>query len=302
MVMAFTYWELTIKHGWPQWLALLFVLGILAPFVGALIDRLLMRGLHGATTSTALMVTLGLLLTLLGLATVRWNPGEGRSLPEFFAGHQVRIAGVNVSYHTLTMMTVTVVVAAFLGLFFRRTRIGIAMRAVVDDPELASLNGTDPDRVRAASWALGASLAGLAGILLAPLVSLDIILLTLLVINGYAAAMVGRLKSLPLTFAGGLALGLAEAYSIWKLPTDLLNKIRPALPIIFLSLGLLPPPRPGGGAGGRGTRGRGRGGGGFGGSVGGWAVSRVGAASAPSRLSPADLTTVGQGVVYALIM
>src|SRR2546428_20929 len=84
--------------------------------------------------------------------------------------------------------------------------LGIAMRAVVDEPELAALTGADPDRVRAVSWALGASLAGLAGILLAPLISLDIILLTLLVINGYAAAMVGRLRSLPLTFVGGLML------------------------------------------------------------------------------------------------
>src|SRR5204863_3467079 len=129
--------------------------------------------------------------------------------------------------HQLTRMSVAVLVAVFLRLFLFRTRIGTAMRAVVDDPELAALNGAAPERVAAVSWALGASLAGLAGILLAPLVSLDIILLTLLVINGYAAAMVGRLKSLPWTFAGGLALGLAESYTIWKLPTDMLNKIRP---------------------------------------------------------------------------
>src|SRR5437660_1520676 len=83
---------------------------------------------------------------------------------------------------------------------------------------LALLNGADPDRVATISWAIGAMLAGAAGILLAPIVSLDIILLTLLVINGYAAAMVGQLRSLPLTFAGGLALGLAESYAIWKLP------------------------------------------------------------------------------------
>src|SRR5207237_10224981 len=102
------------------------------------------------------------------------------------------------------MISVAAIVAGLLRLLFTRTQIGIAMRAVVDDPELASLTGADPDRVRAVSWALGASLAGLAGILLAPLISLHIILLTLLVINGYAAAMVRRLGSLPLTFVGGV--------------------------------------------------------------------------------------------------
>src|SRR5687768_7506460 len=180
MVMAFTFWELTVDHGWPQWLGLIVVLGIFAPALGALIERVLMRGLHGATTSTQLVVTLGLLLALIGLATLRWNPTEPRVLPEFFAGNSVALFSVNVTYHQLTMVAVAAGVAAFLRLFFYRTRIGIAMRAVVDDPELASLNGADPDRVSAASWALGASLAGVAGILLAPLVSLDVLLLTLL--------------------------------------------------------------------------------------------------------------------------
>ena len=144
-------------------------------------------------------------------------------VPEFFLGHHIRLFTINITYHQLTMIAVAALVAGFLRLLFTRTQIGIAMRAVVDDPELAALTGADPDRVRAVSWALGASLAGLAGILLAPLISLDIILLTLLVINGYAAAMVGRLRSLPWTFAGGLMLGLAETYAIWKLPSGLLT-------------------------------------------------------------------------------
>jgi branched-chain amino acid transport system permease protein len=239
MVMAFTYWELTVKDGWPQWLGLIVVLFVLAPALGALLERLLMRRLHGATVSTQLVVTLAVLLALIGLASIRWSPTEPRVLPQFFEGHQVGILGVNVTYHQLVMVGVAVLVAAFLRLLFYRTRLGIAMRAVVDDPELAGLNGADPDRVSMASWAIGASLAALAGILLAPLVTLDIILLTLLVINGYAAAMVGRLRSLPLTFAGGLALGLAESYTIKFLPTNMINKVRPGLPIIFLYVVLL---------------------------------------------------------------
>jgi branched-chain amino acid transport system permease protein len=81
MVMAFTFWELTVDHGWPQWLGLIVVLGIFAPLLGATIERVLMRRLHGATTSTQLVVTLGLLLSLIGLATLRWDPTEPRVLP-----------------------------------------------------------------------------------------------------------------------------------------------------------------------------------------------------------------------------
>ena len=108
MLMAFTFWELTVEHGWPQWLALLVVLGVFAPLLGALIERLIMRRLHGAPESARTIVTLGLLLAFIGLASIRWNPGDARVLPEFFAGHHVRLFSINITYHQLTMMTVTV--------------------------------------------------------------------------------------------------------------------------------------------------------------------------------------------------
>ena len=239
MVMAFAYWELSVKNGWPQPLALLVVLGVLAPLTGALIERVLMRRLHGASTGMTLVVTLGLLLSLLGLATTRWDPTEPRTVPEFFDGRTVKLFTVVVTYHQLTTVLVAVLVAAFLRLLFYRTRIGVAMRAVVDDPDLAALNGVNPGRVAQFSWALGAVLAGTAGILLAPLVSLDIIILTLLVVNGYAAAMVGRLKSLPWTFAGALALGLMRSHVIGQLGSEWVSRVEPALPIIFLYVVLL---------------------------------------------------------------
>jgi branched-chain amino acid transport system permease protein len=70
MLMAFTYWQLTVQNGWPQWLALIVVLGVIAPLVGAAIQRGLMRRLYGASTSTTLVITLGLLLSSIGVATV----------------------------------------------------------------------------------------------------------------------------------------------------------------------------------------------------------------------------------------
>ena len=122
--------------------------------------------------------------------------------------------------------------AIFLRLLLFRTRIGIAMRAVVDDRDLTALNGGRPSRVSALSWALGTMLAALAGILLAPKLGLSVLNLTFLVISAYAAAIVGQLKSLPLTFAGALALGLAEAYAIGYLPTSgFLSHIKPTLPM-----------------------------------------------------------------------
>src|SRR5207237_6387683 len=131
---------------------------------------------------------------------------------------QVTLFGVVVTYHQLVVVVVAAGVALGLRLYLFRTRSGTALRAVVDDPSLVALNGAAPARVGQLGWALGASLAALAGILLAPIVTPDIIILTLLVVNGYAAAVVGRLRSLPLTVVGGVLLGLFEAHAVGLVP------------------------------------------------------------------------------------
>jgi branched-chain amino acid transport system permease protein len=239
MVAAFTYWGLTVQDHWPVPLALLFVLFVLAPVMGLLIDRVLMRNLHGKPEVIRLVITLGLMLFLLGAAETIWDPGFPRTIPKFFAGHQVTLFSVVISYHQIVVVVIAVAVALGLRLFLFRTRSGIALRAVVDDPGLAALNGAPPERVRSMGWAIGAMLAALAGILLAPLVTLDSLILTLLVINGYAAAVLGRLRNLPLTFAGGLLLGLFEAYAVGYVPGSLLSQLQPTLPMIFLFVVLL---------------------------------------------------------------
>jgi len=239
MVAAFAYWELTVKDHWPVPLALAFILLVLAPALGALIDRVLMRKLHGVAVEVTLVVTVGMLLFLLGLGQTRWNPGVPRVLPLLFGNSHLELFGVSVSYHEVTVVVVAVAVAVLLRLFLFRTRPGVALRAVVDAPETAALHGVAPARVGQMGWAIGASLAALAGILLAAVVTLDTLTLTLLVINGYAAAIVGRLRSLPLTFAGGLVLGLFESYAIGYIPGSVLSQLRPTLPIIFLYIALL---------------------------------------------------------------
>src|SRR5437016_2137984 len=184
MIAAFSYWELTAQDGWPQAAAVLAVLFILAPIMGLLIEQL-MRRLHGAPTEVTLVVSLGLLLALIGVAQTRWDPGVARVLPLLFSGHTVDVFGVTLSYHELVVVAAAIAVVAVLRVFLYTTLPGIALRAVVDAPDVAALNGAAPDRVSQMGWVIGAMLASLAGVLLAPVLgAVDIILLTLLVING----------------------------------------------------------------------------------------------------------------------
>ena len=85
MMAAFTYWQFSEGWGLPAWLSLLLVVGVVAPLFGSIVERVLMRGLEGTSELIKLVVTVSLLLALIGLAPVIWDPTVGRSVPEFFA-------------------------------------------------------------------------------------------------------------------------------------------------------------------------------------------------------------------------
>ena len=251
MVMAFLYWELAVNQGLPALVALVLVVGVIAPLFGALIERTMMRRMTDAPPVVSLTVTVGLFVGLIGLAQSVWPP-TGRRVEEFFPGTGFRIGadGVFVTGHDLLTFAVAVIVAGLLYVLLARTRTGIGMRAVVDNRGLLALHGARPGVLSMVSWALGSSLAALAGILLVPRVELDYTTLTLLVVNAYAAAMVGRLKNLPRTIIGALILGLLESYfqMVTSLPafsdmsqqtTALVNGLFASLPTVFLFIVML---------------------------------------------------------------
>jgi len=244
MIAAFTFWQL-----WQGWhinavLSLMLVLFVIAPAFGLVVERVLMRPLYGASVDMTVVVTLGLLLALVGTAQQFWKPTTTHILPAFFNGNGFRVGSVLVSYHELVAITSTIGIAIGLRFLFNRTRIGVAMRAVVDNPDLLAMAGGRPVRVQQLSWAVGCSLAALAGILLAPIAQLDILLLTLLVVDGYAAAVIGRLRSLPIAIAGAMAIGLGQRYALGYGPgSGFLSKIQNIIPMVVLFVVLIALPQ-----------------------------------------------------------
>jgi branched-chain amino acid transport system permease protein len=234
MVMAFTFWDFSQRQGMPTWLALVLVLGVVAPGIGWFVQRFVTRGLGEGPVSVSLVVTVGLFVGLIGVAQYIWPPAP-RTLPPFLPDKGVQIGGTYVTAHQVITIVLSAVVAAMLYLLLNRTRIGTAMRASVDNPVLLQLFGGKPDRVASLSWAIGISLAALAGILLTPVIGLSYFDLTLLVINAYAAAMLGRLTSLPLTFVGAMGLGVLQSFAVAYLPSQgNLAGLRAVVPALFL--------------------------------------------------------------------
>lgn len=247
MLGAFTYWQLQVGWGWPAPLALAAVLLVLAPGLGLLVERVIMRGLTDAPETVRIVVTISLLVFMLGLGLWLWSPQEPHQPPVLFPGERLDLFSVRISWHQASAFVVAALVALGLRLLLYRTRPGLDMRASVDSRPLAQLHGARPDRSAALAWAIGCSLAALAGILIAgQLGTLSHTNLTLLIVSAYAAAIFGRLRSLPMTFLGAVILGLADSYAIGYIPStnEYWSTFRFVIPVVFLFVGLLVLPNP----------------------------------------------------------
>ena len=246
MVFAYLYWQLVTVWHWPILLAAVVVVGVCAPIGGAVVEMGLIRRTGGQGLAVTLVVTIALLVLLLFVADWAWG-GNVRAAPSFFGHSGWHLTSkVFITWHE----TITILLAGGLALFLRlllyRTRVGIAMRAVVDNRDLAALNGARPAWLGTFSWALGAAAGALAGILIAPILdNLSVLPLTFLVIYAYGAAILGRLKSLPLTFLGAMILGLAYSFLVGYLPQNSffnstpIAGLRLSLPVIMLFVVLL---------------------------------------------------------------
>jgi branched-subunit amino acid ABC-type transport system permease component len=240
MAVAYGFHELRVEVGLPTWLSFVLALGVLAPLLGVLMAWLLFRGIEEAAQATKVVITMGLLIVLQGGAVAIFGANP-KPVHPFLPTSTFRVASVNVGWDQAIIVATGVAVLVALTELFRRSRTGAAMRALVDDRELVVSAGFSANRLSALTWALGGMTAGLAGILFSPLLGLDSAILTLLVVQAYAAAVLGRLVSLPRTFAGAMALGLTSSLVLKALgshPT-LLNGLRPSIPFLFLFLALV---------------------------------------------------------------
>ena len=246
MLMAYVDWELVVNHGMPQWAAAPIVVLVVAPLFGIALDRAIMRHLQGQSLVVQLMVTIGLMFAFIALANMIWSQTDAHSLPHLFEGKGFHIQDVLLTWHRFITIVLAVLLAIGLRILLFRTRIGIAMRAVVDNRGLASLAGARSARLSSFAWALGCALAALAGILLAPETA-DMSTggaLTLLIITAFAAAVVGRLRSLPMTYFGALVLALVMQFSQTFLSfSDRWTNVIDVFPTIMLFVVLLLLPR-----------------------------------------------------------
>jgi branched-subunit amino acid ABC-type transport system permease component len=243
MFATFIFYQLRVEAGWPTWLAMAAAVLVVAPVMGVVVDRVLLTRLQGASPATYVVVSLGLLVALQSAAVAIFG-GETRQVAAIFPTRGFEISGVRVGYDQTIVVVIAVVAGLALAAFFRRTHLGLATRAVVGDRDLTELVGTDARAVTTFSWVLGSAFAALSGVLFAPVVGLDAVLLTLLVLQAFGAAVVGRLRSLPLTNLGAYGIAIAAAISTkYVASTPALIGLPSAMPFIALFLVLVFSPK-----------------------------------------------------------
>lgn len=223
--IAVTFHQLAVGYGWSPLLAAAVSVLVVAPLVGLFLWAVLFRRLADAPTSVRLVSTIGLWVAIPPLTRLIYGREEifDRTGIGPTPAHNYKLLGVAIDSNQVIVLVAAVAIAVLLTALMRLTPYGLSMRATVDSPRLAATSGIDTRFVGATSWMIGTGLAGLAGVLLAPLRGYLEFQFTFLLLGAFAACVIARMHSLVLGFAGSMLIGLLQSLAQSKQADDLLT-------------------------------------------------------------------------------
>jgi len=202
---TFIAWSLQ-NRGLTFWAAFPIVLAI-AFTGGVATERVLIRPVENAPVLTIVIITLGLALLLNGLMNIIWG-GATREFHGPFSTRTIDVGGVPISVQDIGIVVVSLVLVAVLALFFRYTKLGLALRAAAVNPDSSRLVGVRVGWMLALGWGIAAVLGAVAGMMIAPVVFLDPNMMQTILLYAFAAAVLGGLDSPIGAVVGGIVLGL----------------------------------------------------------------------------------------------
>ena len=210
MFCGYTFWQFRDSWHLSQWISLPLILFVVAPVLALLSERLF-RTVTTLSAEIQIVIALGVLAFLQALVPIIYG-GEDRFLQPIFSTSTFQVTShLRVSYNQLFTLLLAVAAAVGLWALLRHTRFGTATQAVVDNRDLAEMIGVSADAVSRVAWLVSSVFAALVGILLSSTSRLDVYTLVLVVIFAFAPAVLGRLVSLPLAFAGAIFLGVFQS-------------------------------------------------------------------------------------------
>ena len=198
--------SMLITAGWPYWAAF-FATVTIAFAMGAGIEAVLVRRLRNAPVLAIVVVFVALLVILHSLAG--WLFGYAiRPFPSPFA--EAAVAGGLLSPHQLGAIGVTLLMLLLMYVFFRHSPLGLQMRATAENPTSSRLVGVRVNRMLALGWGLAGAIGAVAGMMIAPVVFLDVHMMSGVLLYAFAAAVLGGIGSAPGAVVGGFIVGVLE--------------------------------------------------------------------------------------------
>ena len=217
-----------LSFGWALVVAAVLAGGLTAT-VALLLDRLVFARLRGhAGHMTLVFASFGVALLVRNVILMGFGPD-----PFYYSNElqiAVRVGAVRVMPDQVFVLCLTAVLVVLLHLFMTRSRTGVHMRAVAENPSLARASGVDVDAIVRWTWIIGASGAAVAGVLYGLTVQLRPELGFSLILPLFAAAILGGTGSLYGAVIGGLVVGLSENLSVMVIPSG----YKPAVPFLLI--------------------------------------------------------------------
>ncbi|NLO81022.1 MAG: branched-chain amino acid ABC transporter permease [Xanthomonadaceae bacterium] len=210
MIGAFVAFTLIAGLGLPYWLGLLGAVLVLAA-AGYLLDVVLLRPLSGQPAFAVVILTISLGFVLRAVAGVVWGHNPV-SFATPFSGKLLTVGPAMIAQENVAIIFGTLLLCGLLYLFFRHTRVGVAMQAVAQNQLAAYYMGIPVKRLSSTIWAISAAVAAVAGVLMAPVALIEP-QMGFLGIKAFAAAVIGGFGSLPGALLGGLIVGLGEQFA-----------------------------------------------------------------------------------------
>ena len=212
MAMFSTYiaFVFLVSFGWPFWLALVLTLAF-AFLLGVVLEFGFIRRAKEPTPLSFIIITIGFQLMLFGLAGWKWGADQ-RRLEIPFSESDVVFQSGNIALTELNLATITIAVGMmlFIYLLLNRTKLGLAMKAAQQNVKAAKINGISTDLILAVSFGISSLVGAVAGILVAPIITLDPLMMWDPLLKGFAAAVLGGMNSLFGVVIGGFLLAVVE--------------------------------------------------------------------------------------------
>ncbi len=220
----------------PLPLAILATMGVMA-VLGFAIERGILRPLTGYPVVSVIMATIGLAAILRGLAPMVWS-AEVRGFPAILPSAPIRVLGVPLAPINLASAVLALLCMGVLGFFFQRTRYGIAMRAVSDDPRAAAAMGIDLRAILALAWAIAGMVSALGGVIWGRILGVDPYL-AIVGLKIFPVVILGGLDSIMGAVVGGFIMGVLENLAAGYIDPLVGGGAKDVVPFVVLIVALM---------------------------------------------------------------